>query len=233
MRSVRDLEGLKKAAWKHGELEREGPTNRFCMRPISIRITYLLMRTRVRATHVTLLSFFVAVVAAVLFTSGAYLVTLAGAIVLYFANVLDGVDGEIARAKKQTSNTGAALEYFLDRLGDIAVYSGLIIGLSAYTKAINALLAGAFALVSTFFMNDIVQRADYLKEADVDLKPRHGFVTYLQYGGSSNTIVLLLASIVGRIFDGLILIGLLSFAYGVARFVETYVAFSRLKAKRR
>lgn len=113
----------------------DGIVSRHVNRPVSTRISALLLRTRrVRPNHATALT---GLVAALMFGSlvlGGHAGLIAGAILFQAASMLDGVDGEIARATFRTSASGATL----DSLTDGATNLGFLVGLG-----INLHLAGS------------------------------------------------------------------------------------------
>ncbi len=196
---------------------------RLLMRPLSIRITRILIQTPITANQVTLFSFLLKFMAAFLFLSTEYVLTLTAGIFVYVSHVLDCVDGEIARAKNLESSSGALLDYFLDRLSDIAIYSGVAFGLFLSRNDPAVLALGIFVVGSNLFMTDVAQKIDKLK-GEKHIRRKSRIYEYFYYGGSANTIVLLVASIVGRLFEGMAIIGILSFSYTIARFAEAYIA---------
>lgn len=81
-------------------------------RKLSIYITKLLLYTPLSANQVTLLQLLIIVLGCVFFISGQYLYSVLGALLLFLSNLLDYVDGEVARYK---GTSGVAGEY-LDEL---------------------------------------------------------------------------------------------------------------------
>jgi CDP-L-myo-inositol myo-inositolphosphotransferase len=71
---------------------------------------------------VSLTALFLGVLAAWLLASGR---GIAGGILVQFASILDGVDGEIARLQVRAGPGGALLDGVLDRLADAAIVCGL------------------------------------------------------------------------------------------------------------
>ena len=72
----------------------------------------------------------------------------AGAVLLYFAFVLDCVDGQLARYTRQFSKLGAWLDSIFDRTKEYVVFAGLAIGASR-TGDPAWLLAGAALALQT------------------------------------------------------------------------------------
>ena len=72
----------------------------------------------------------------------------AGAVLLYFAFVLDCVDGQLARYTRQFSKLGAWLDSIFDRTKEYVVFAGLAIGASRTGDPVW-LLAGAALTMQT------------------------------------------------------------------------------------
>jgi phosphatidylglycerophosphate synthase len=212
-----DLERLKMVAWK----ESDSTAARFFMRPLSIRMTKILLPTGIGPTSVTVAAFVVRVIACLLFPLNLYLFTFLAGLLVYFSHVLDCVDGELARAKKATSRSGALLDYFLDRLADIVLYTSITISLLTSTGKQSMLLLGMLVMGSTFFMTDVGQATAGLR-GRIQTKRRKAS-QYFYYGGSANTMIILIASVLDQLFVGMLLIGILSFAFTVVRFLEAYM----------
>ena len=85
----------------------------YVTRKISIWITYFLRNTKVTPNQITALWFFLGILGACLLIYNDYTISLLALVLLYFSWILDNVDGELARYKKQFSIEGN----FLDMLG--------------------------------------------------------------------------------------------------------------------
>ncbi|MGH3388389.1 MAG: CDP-alcohol phosphatidyltransferase family protein [Actinomadura sp.] len=80
---------------------------------------------------VTSISMAVAVLAAVWFSAGTRVGMVTGAVLLYFAFVLDCVDGQLARYTRRFSTLGAWLDATFDRAKEYVAYAGLAMGSTA------------------------------------------------------------------------------------------------------
>jgi len=218
-----DLESLKKI----GQKPVDTIAARILVRPVSIRITSLLIKTSFGPTQVTLLSFSLRVAAAIMFIFNVYFFTLGAGIFIYLSEVLDCVDGELARAKKLETDSGAILDYFLDRLSEILIYSAITLALFASKNDYRTLLVGFLAITSHLFRSDIGQQVDALKEQFGTQPGQRGIKSYCYYGDSEELIILVAASILNRLLEGMVIIGTFSFCYGVARFTEAYLVFKK------
>jgi len=104
----------------------DGPISKIINRKISTRITsYILSRNLpVTPNQISLLSFLTAVAASLLYV--ARLPALAGVLV-QTSSIIDGVDGELARARRISNPVGAFVDSILDRLADALIIISLTI----------------------------------------------------------------------------------------------------------
>ncbi len=102
-------------------------------RRVSLRISRLLINTPVTPNAVTLFTLVCSLLAGLLYAKGEYSFMVAGAFLSWAASMLDGVDGELARAKFQASDFGCWLEMVCDYLYYVFVFSGMGYGLDAAT----------------------------------------------------------------------------------------------------
>ena len=120
----------------------DGPVSRWLNRPVSRRITAVLLHVPgVRPIHATIAT---AVLAAAMFgalLSGGEGGLLAGAILYQIASILDGVDGEIARATFRVSRAGAAADTVVDAATNILFVLGVTINLGASGNRFAVVLA--------------------------------------------------------------------------------------------
>ena len=123
-------------------------------RPAARALSRALEPYPVRPNHVTLLSLVPAVGAAILFSRGQWLWGLGGLAAFWAWAVLDHADGELARAKRLTSEFGKKLDDACDTLASGAMMTGIFYGLVASARAHRpafwwALFIGAVALNET------------------------------------------------------------------------------------
>lgn len=94
----------------------------------SLAITRRLARFRVTPNQATLAAGFVGISAGALAAHGGYWWLLAGAVGYLASNVLDGVDGEIARVKLMSSRFGEWLDTVADDMANLSFTTGTAIG---------------------------------------------------------------------------------------------------------
>ncbi len=103
------------------------------IRHISARTTPMLLKTPLTANHVTFISMVLGLAAAGLFAQGEVKTQLAGSLVFFVSYLLDHCDGEIARARKQSSKTGQIFDSFADWVVHAAFFVGLGWGVTGST----------------------------------------------------------------------------------------------------
>jgi phosphatidylglycerophosphate synthase len=130
-------------------------------RPISRAVTRLLLRFSTTPNAWTLLIFSIPLVASLIFLRGTYWSFLCGLVLFQVFSVLDGCDGEIARAKFLESERGRQLDDLCDILSNILLVVGLGFGLfkqaspvggSAWFYAVEGLAAAALIGVNELLL---------------------------------------------------------------------------------
>jgi phosphatidylglycerophosphate synthase len=124
-----DIIASEKVLLRHTGKSQDGIVSKFLNRPISRVITRLLLKLPITPNAWTILTFALAPVAFVFLVRGDYTGFLAGTAVFQLINILDGCDGEIARAKYLDSERGRRLDAFCDFLANLIFVLCLGIGL--------------------------------------------------------------------------------------------------------
>ena len=102
----------------------DGFVSRYLNRPISRLVTRLLLRFPTTPNAWTLLIFPIPIVASLILLHGTYWSFLWGLVLFQVFSVLDGCDGEIARAKFLESERGRRLDDLFDILSNILLVVG-------------------------------------------------------------------------------------------------------------
>ena len=114
----------------------DGFVSRFLNRPISSRITRLLVKFPMHPSAFTASIFVLPVAAGVFLLRGDYLSVLLGAAIFQVFSILDGCDGEIARAKNLESKFGERLDNVCDFLGSLIYVLALGAGVHRFKEGI-------------------------------------------------------------------------------------------------
>jgi len=114
----------------------DGFVSRVLNRPISRRITHLLLKFPIHPNAWTIAIFALPLIACIFFIRGNYLSVVIGAAIFQVFSILDGCDGEIARAKNLESKFGERLDYFCDFIASLLYVLALGLGLHRSTEGI-------------------------------------------------------------------------------------------------
>jgi CDP-L-myo-inositol myo-inositolphosphotransferase len=114
----------------------DGSVSRFLNRPISRRITHFLLKFPIHPNAWTISIFVLPLIACVFLVRGNYVSIVIGAAIFQVFSILDGCDGEIARAKNLESKFGERLDYFCDFVAGLLYVLALGLGLHRSSEGI-------------------------------------------------------------------------------------------------
>src|SRR5437762_13115879 len=114
----------------------DGFVSRFLNRPISRRITSVLLKFPIHPSTWTISICVLPLIASVFLVRGDYVSIVIGAAIFQVFSILDGCDGEIARAKNLESKLGERLDYFCDFMASLLYVLTLGLGLRRVTEGI-------------------------------------------------------------------------------------------------
>jgi phosphatidylglycerophosphate synthase len=200
-RQVQSLPGRRKGAWEYindgnqiDDLEvrflrgsgksQDGFISRYLNRPLSRVMTRLLLRFPTTPNAWTWLICPIPIVASLILLNGTYWSFFWGLVLFQVFSVLDGCDGEIARAKFLESERGRRLDDLCDVLSNVLLAVGLGIGLSRQENlvghsnwffAIEGIVAAVLIGANEFYLTSRQPRAD-AEESELlggALYPRH------------------------------------------------------------
>lgn len=126
----------------------DGIVSRWINRPVSQRITQALLMTlpRIQPSHMTLVVAAVAIAMVLALATGGAAGLVWGSVLFHVASVLDGVDGEIARAAHRSSSAGAVLDTRVDMLTNIGYFVGMSVALTRLYGGLQATVGGLAVL---------------------------------------------------------------------------------------
>ncbi|MGZ8997539.1 MAG: CDP-alcohol phosphatidyltransferase family protein [Allosphingosinicella sp.] len=121
----------------------DGLVSRWINRPISRRITALLINVGwLRPIHMTWCTAAIGLLMAASLFFGGENGLVIGAWLLQAASVIDGVDGEMARATYRSSEQGATLDTVVDMITNLAFVLGMTVSLTMYRGPHYAAIGG-------------------------------------------------------------------------------------------
>jgi phosphatidylglycerophosphate synthase len=157
----------------------DGFVSQYLNRPLSRALTRRLLRYPVSPNAWTWLIFPIPIIAALVLARGSYWSFVCGLVLFQVFSVLDGCDGEIARAKFLESESGRRLDDFFDVLSNILLVLGLGFGLAqAHQHYSSIYLAEGIAAAILIATNEWFLARAPASETGVDslggtLYPRH------------------------------------------------------------
>lgn len=153
------MPGPQTLALKHEDVEER--IDLLFYRPLGAALTRWLATTTVTPNQVSVLSAIIGGLGGAFFLSDRLAVNLLGMLGFVLANLLDSVDGQLARMKKMTSRLGR----ILDGVAGVAIFGSIYLFLAirlSRDAGWPALLLGTLALASQACQN---QMADYFRNA--------------------------------------------------------------------
>lgn len=129
--------------------ETDGFMARHFDRKISGAVSRMLVRTPVTPNQITVGVTLLGVAAGAMLAQAGQGWKIGGALVFLLTSILDGCDGEVARAKRMTSRLGGWLDLWGDNVVHIAVFWGLAVGLFRDGGDLLYLTLGKWAVFGT------------------------------------------------------------------------------------
>jgi phosphatidylglycerophosphate synthase len=127
----------------------DGIVSRWLNRPISQRVSAALLRIRgLRPCHLTLATAAMAALMFASFLEGGRGGLVLGGILFHVASVVDGIDGEVARATYRTSQRGAVLDSAVDMGTNLLFYLGITLSLARLYGPSHLIVGGWCLLVA-------------------------------------------------------------------------------------
>jgi phosphatidylglycerophosphate synthase len=136
--------------------------DKYVFRPISTRISGMLLHTAITPNQLTVLSICCAFVSGIFLALGSYWALVAGGVLVFFTNIFDACDGEVARAKNISSAFGAWLDGVGDRMSFFFIFLGASIGVFVQTQNPWVFVVGYVAGGSIMIAGMITSMKKYL-----------------------------------------------------------------------
>ncbi len=176
----------------------DGPVSRILNRPISIKISELLLKTKITPNEISLISFIIALFGALFFYFGDYFSLVIGGILVHLSSIIDGCDGEVARLKLVETKYGGWFDAVLDRYADAIIIFGMIHGHWILHNDIIIWTIGFMALMGSFLNSYTADKYDTIfrkriKEINGMRMGRDVRLFLIFIGALSNQILITLA----------------------------------------
>jgi CDP-L-myo-inositol myo-inositolphosphotransferase len=172
---LRDRRSASREILKNTAKPSDGLISRRINRPISQRISALLLTmSGIRPVHMTAVTAAVAAAMFAALASRTFAGLVAGGILFQLASLLDGVDGEIARATFRASRSGAVLDSAVDMSTNLLFYFGLTVALARLYGTVWLVLGAlcvSFALAGILLLGGLAWHQG--RPGDYDLLKAH------------------------------------------------------------
>ncbi len=152
----------------------DGPVARWLNRPISTRLSKVLVNFNITPNQISFFSFALSMIAAGLFALGNYWFLVFGGIIAQFASIIDGSDGEVARLKYLSSDYGGWFDAVLDRYADAFLLFGLTWYVYSQYLSPWALGVGFLAIIGSFMLSYTADKYDKLMKSRIKKGVRMG-----------------------------------------------------------
>lgn len=155
----------------------DGLVSRFLNRPISRRVTHLLLKFPIHPNTWTISILILPLVAGLYLTRGDYLSITIGTAIFQLYSILDGCDGEIARAKNLQSRLGERLDTLCDFVAGIFFVICLGFGLH---RLFEGIICAALICSNEWLLETIRHETD-AKAADLNAsfyQRHHGMIAH-------------------------------------------------------
>ncbi len=204
------LEKAEKILVKNLSKPTDGPIARFINRPVSLKISTFLAKTKITPNQVTFLSFLIAVIASVCFFTGEYIKIIAGGILAQLSSIIDGCDGEIARLKLSISKFGEWFDRVLDRVADGLMILGLTRAAWLHTAQEWVWILGFFTMMGSFLNSYTAVWYDKIIE-------REGI---LRFGRDMRIFIIFLGALFNLIIPTLLILAVVTNLENIRRLIR-------------
>lgn len=195
----------------------DGPVSRFLNRPVSLRISKLLIKTKITPNVISFTSFLICVFSAFFFCMGNYFFLSIGGLLAQFSSIVDGCDGEVARLTFRETDYGAWFDAVLDRYADAFLLFGLTWHVYVARGGSLSLFIGFMAIVGTFMNSYTADKYDgFMKKK---LGPRKH---YFRMGRDVRMFLIFIGALINQPLLILMVIAVLMNVENIRRLVILY-----------
>jgi len=183
-------------------------------------ITRFLIDKNITPNQVSISTIFLAIGAALAYIYGNFI---AGAILVQLVNIVDGVDGEIARIKHLGSPFGEIIDSLSDRVVEIVLC--LAIGYGVWHTR-GSVLGWAFSLIGIIgflggnYLTELAGARAGREILQKSWKELKRLIKFRLNHRSNQLFIIFVLSLLGRPELALLLIGAISFFYSALRFYQ-------------
>lgn len=191
----------------------DGPISRILNRPISIKISELLLKTNITPNQISLISFIIGLFGALFFYFGDYVFLVIGGILVHLSSMIDGCDGEVARLKLIESKYGGWFDAVMDRYADAIIIFGMVHGHWILHNDITIWTIGFMALMGSFLNSYTADKYDVI------FKKRINEINGLRMGRDVRLFLIFIGALSNQILITLVILAIISNFESIRRLV--------------
>jgi CDP-L-myo-inositol myo-inositolphosphotransferase len=191
----------------------DGPVSRILNRPISLKISEMLLKTGITPNQISLFGFFIGILGALFFSFGDYIYLVIGGVLVHLSSIVDGCDGEVARLKLIETKYGGWFDAVLDRYADAIIIFGMIYGHWILHHDIIIWTIGFMALTGSFLNSYTADKYDAI------FKTRMKVVNGRRMGRDVRLFLIFLGAVGDQIVLALALLAIISNFESIRRLV--------------
>ncbi len=102
-------------------------------RPVSFVLVKLIYNTNITPNHISIVALMFGILSGVLYGFATYEFFILASVSFLICNVLDCMDGQLARLKKNGTKIGRVIDGFIDYLSSISIFLGLGVAMTSIT----------------------------------------------------------------------------------------------------
>ncbi len=207
------LKNAKSLLFENLRKNTDGPISTILNRPISSKISELLLKTNITPNQISLISFIIGLFGALFFSNGDYFSLVIGGILIHLSSIIDGCDGEIARLKLVESKYGGWFDAVLDRYADAIIILGMVYGHWILHNDINIWIIGFIALMGSFINSYTADKYDAIFGKEINK------MNGIRIGRDIRLFVIFIGALSNQILITLAIIAILSNFVSIRRLV--------------
>jgi len=191
----------------------DGPVSRILNRPMSNKISKLLLKTKITPNQISLISFIVGLFGALFFYLGDYVYLVIGGILVHLSSIIDGCDGEVARLKLVESKYGGWFDAVLDRYADAIIIFGMVHGHWILHNDIIIWTIGFMALMGSFINSYTADKYDAIFRKEINK------INGIRMGRDIRLFIIFIGALSNQILITLAIIAIISNFVSIRRLV--------------
>ena len=207
------LKNAKSLLFERLKKNTDGPVSRILNRPISIKISELLLKTKITPNQISLISFIIGLFGALFFYFGDYVFLVFGGILVQMSSIIDGCDGEVARLKLVESKYGGWFDAVMDRYADAIIIFGMIHGHWILHNDIIIWTIGFMALMGSFINSYTADKYDAIFRKEINK------INGIRMGRDIRLFIIFIGALSNQILITLAIIAIISNFVSIRRLV--------------